>query len=370
MHGQWQGTFLDGKTPTPQNVSIQMMQTGLEVRTGEGNVFFWPFSDIRQTQGSYTGEQIRLERDGEIPEALLISDPGFLIDLHRKVPGLNLRFHNPEQRKLRLKLTVLAGVGAVVLSVAIYRWGIPVLVSLVTPFVPVSWEAQLGKGVFEELAPEELRNTDPKLKEAIDKISSALLAPLKDQPYRFQITVMDNPTFNALAAPGGYIIVYRGLLEETKSADELAGVLAHEFQHVLKRHSTKAILHYASTGILIAALTGDATGAMAFGVDIARSFGMRQHNRQTEREADEAGMKMILEAGVDPSGMVSFFDSLQKKERSAPDFMKYFSTHPAAEDRVQYLKSLMGKPQKPFIALYQDREWEKIKNGFSKTANP
>jgi len=341
------------------------MQTGLEITGEEASAFLWPFSEIRQTQGSYQGEPVRLERGGEIAETLQISDLAFLTDLHQKVPGLTLRFHNPGQRKLRVKLTVLAGVGAVALSGALYLWGIPSLVSVVTPYVPVSWEAQLGKGVFEELAPEKMRSNDPNLKEAIDKISDTLLASLKNQPYSFRIAVVDNAAFNALAAPGGYIIVYRGLLEETQSAEELAGVLAHEFQHVLKRHATKAILHYASTGILIAALTGDATGAMAFGVDIARSFGMRQYSRQTEREADEAGMKMILEAGIDPSGMISFFDSLQKQENGAPNLMKYFSTHPEAADRAQYLKSLADKSQAPVVPLFQQGEWEKIKNGFS-----
>ena len=365
MVGQWQGTFLDGKTPIPQTVSIQIMQTGLELKSEDGRTFFWPFSEIRQTQGSYAGEQIRFERRGEIPETLLIPDPKFLIDLHQRVTGLTLRFHNPAQRKLRVKLTVLAGVGALALSGALYLWGIPLLVSVLTPIVPVSWETQLGKGVFEELAPEDVRNTNPKLKSAIDKISSALLSPLKNQPYSFQIAVVENKVFNAFAAPGGYVVVNRGLLEKTQSADELAGVLAHEFQHVLKRHSTKAILHYASTGILIAALTGDATGAMAFGVDIAQSFGMRQYSRQTEREADEAGMRMIIEAGIDPTGMISFFESLQKQEGGELDFMGYFSTHPMDEDRIQYLNALAGKAQKPLVTLFPDREWEKIKSSFS-----
>ncbi len=362
MQSLWAGTFFDGKTPTPHPVTIRLNPSGLEI-TVEGQAsFFWPISEIRQTQGFYEGEQIRLERGGELSEALQIPDSSFLLELHRRIPGLNLRFHNPARRKMRIRLTVYAGIGAVIFSISIYLWGLPAATAIVAPHIPVSWEKQLGKVFFNELAPREDRCTDPRLSQAINHISSTLLASYPNQPYTFEIAVVDKPVVNALAAPGGYIIVYRGLLKDTQTPEELVGVLAHEFQHVLKRHSTKALLHHASTGILIAAVTGDTTGAMAYGLEIASTMGMLQYSRKNEREADQGGMDMIQRAGINPEGMIAFFESLQEKELESTDFLKYLSTHPPTEDRIQNLRSLAGLLKNNYINLFSQEEWKKIKN--------
>jgi hypothetical protein len=128
------------------------------------------------------------------------------------------------------------------------------------------------------------------------------------------VIVANNPTVNALATPGGSIVVFRGLLERTENAEELAGVLAHEIQHVMHRHSTKAILRQASAGVLMAALVGDVSAVVAFGLQSARTLGDLRYSRQAELEADRDGARMLHAAAVDPAGMVSFFQAMQREE--------------------------------------------------------
>jgi len=360
MKTEWQGYYLDGKSASRQPAAIHLMKSGLEVVTESRVTLWWPYHEIRQTQGFYAGEQVRLERGTDIPEVIVVPDSAFLTDLHRFVPGLAMRFHNPRHRRMRLKLTVLAGIAAVCTVTALYFWGIPTMAALVAPHVPVSWEEHLGRGVVEYLAPQELQCTDPDRMRMINEMVTTLTTPLSKQPYTIRVSVVNNPMVNAFAAPGGYIVIFRGLLENTKTPEEMAGVLAHELQHILQRHATQAFLHDASTGILLAALAGDASGAMAYGLETARTVGMLSYSRQKEDEADTEGMRMLLTAGIDPAGMIAFFKMLQKENPETPNFMKYLSTHPSTLDRIEKLRSMAGQSRQKYTKLFPDYDWSDI----------
>ena len=135
------------------------------------------------------------------------------------------------------------------------------------------------------------------LREIVDTLS----ASLPEQPYKFQIIVMDTPEVNAFAAPGGSIVVFRGLLEKVQTAEELAGILAHEMQHILHRHSTRMLLEHVSLGLLLGVIMGDANSAMKIGKEGAGLLGALHYGRQFEEQADAEGMRLILAAGIDPA---------------------------------------------------------------------
>jgi len=357
----WEGHYLDGRTAARQRVTIRLMRQGLQVTTENGVTFFWRYRDIRQTQGFYAGEQVRLEKGQEIPEVLLISETAFLSDMRRLAPELTTHFHDPARRRLRVALTLLAALAAVGISAALYLWGIPAVASLVASHVPVSWEERLGQAVVEHLAPPRKRCADPSRAQVIDKISATLTAHLLNNPYRFRVIVVNDPMVNALAAPGGYILVFRGLLERTRSPEELAGVLAHEFQHVLKRHATRALLQNVSSGLLVAALTGDASGVMAFGLESAQTLGALRYSRQNEEEADAEGMRMLIQAGVDPAGIIAFFEVLQRGDSKGAALFQYLSTHPQTKERVERLKSLAAQSHVRPVKLLPDYDWRDIR---------
>ena len=177
------------------------------------------------------------------------------------------------------------------------------------------------------------------------------------------MTVSDEPIVNAFALPGGNIVVFRGLLEETARPEELAGVLAHEMQHVLKRHTTHRLIQESSTGLLISALSGDFTGSMAFGVKSAGTLALMQYDREEEAEADREGMKMILAAGIDPQGMIDFFVKLKDKGKM-PRFLKYVSNHPATEDRIAKLREMVAaQPLPKTEKLLPETDWPQLVKG-------
>ncbi len=370
MRTEWEGHYLDGRTAARQPVTIRLMRQGLQVTRENGVSFFWRYRDIHQTQGSYAGEQVRLEKGQEIPEVLLISDAAFLSDVHRMAPELITHFHDPARRRMRAVLTLLAALGAVAASAPLYLWGIPAVAAVVASRVPVSWEERLGQSVVEHLAPPTKRCTDPNRVRMIDEIIATLTAPLSNNPYALRVMVVNDPIVNALATPGGYILVFRGLLERTRSPEELAGVLAHEFQHVLHRHATRARLQTVSGGLLVAALTGDASGVMGFGLESARTLGALRYSRQNEEEADAEGMRMLIRAGIDPGGMIAFFEVLGRGDGKEAVPFQYLSTHPQTEERVERLKLLAAQSQVKPVKLLPEYDWRDIRKICQKLGPP
>ncbi len=337
----WEGVYLDGRTATRHPAAINPKPDGLQVITQGGMSLWWPYDEIRQTQGTYAGEQVRLERGGDCPELIVISDPGFLTALHELAPGFTLHFHNPAERSRRVKLTFLAALASLGLGVFLYRFGLPLLAVLITHLIPISWDQQLGNAVIEQLAPPQERCTDPDLLRVLDNMTSQLTATQAENPYDFHVIVIDAPMVNAFAVPGGYVVFFRGLLQQTRTPDELAGVLAHEVQHILQRHTTRTIVQEASTGVLVAALFGDPSAVAAFGLNAARLLGRLGYSRRHEEEADTEGMRMILAAGIEPAGMINFFRQLLEQGHDPSDFGAYWTTHPPTQERIERLTRLV-----------------------------
>ncbi len=360
MRTDWPASYLDGQTAIRHPATIRLMREGLEVTTAGGWARFWPYREIRQTQGFYEGEEIRLERGGELAEALLISDIAFLISLHELAPQLGARFHDPARRARRVRLTILAALGVVALTVACYLWGIPALAAVAAARVPVSWEQSVGQSAMSYLAPPGKRCEDPRLLEAVEQIVARLTAATPRSAYSIRVVVANVPVFNAVAVPGGHIVVFRGLLERTRSPEELAGVLAHELQHVLHRHATRAVIQEVSTGLLVSALTGDLTGPLAYGLQTANTLGRLRYSRRAEEEADRDGMKMLLAARIDPAGMIDFFQSMLTKEGQVPAALRYLSTHPGTADRIARLKAMTARAGERPVKLLPDVDWAEI----------
>ena len=361
MQREWQGHYLDGQSAVRQKAKIHLLETGLQIFLETGQTLSWPYKEIRQTQGFYAGEQIRLERGGETPEALLVLDETFLISLHRFAPKLTKHLHDPLWRRRRFPFLLGATVGVVGIIIALYFWGIPALAAIAASRVPVAWEERLGEAVIEHLAPPKTRCEDPLRSSAIEAILTTLIAALPQSPYKFKVIVVDNATVNALAAPGGGIVIFRGLLEQTQTPEELAGVLAHEIEHIVQHHSTRALFEHASTGLLMAAVAGDISGLAAFGLETARTLGALRYSRRSEEEADAEGMRLLLVSGLDPAGMIAFFETMRKKDIETPAFPSYLSTHPGSEERIEKLRVIAQDQRRKPMRLLPSYDWEETK---------
>ena len=357
MRTDWQGSYLDGRTAARQAATVRLMREGLEITTAAGGTRLWPYRELRQTQGAYAGEEVRLERGGELPETLLVSDAAFLQSLHEAAPHVGARFHDPRRRAARRRWTIVAAGGVVVATAAIYLWGIPLLAGLVTPYVPVAWEEALGRSAMTYLAPPQQRCGDPALGAAMDAVVARLLSAGPPSPYTMRVYVVNRPVVNALAAPGGHVVIFHGLLERTGTPEELAGVMAHELQHVLRRHTTRAVIQDVGTGLLLMALTGDVTGPLAYGLQTARALGELRYSRRNEEDADVEGMRMLLAARVDPAGLITFFEKMEKEEGAQPKALTYLSSHPMPAERIARLRPSAAAGKGPSEPVLPGEDW-------------
>jgi len=167
-----------------------------------------------------------------------------------------------------------------------------------------------------------------------------------DLPWRFG--VMDSDSVNAFAAPGGYVFITRGLLLRMRNEAELAGVLAHEIAHVLKRHHLVAIQKNAKTGL--------ATDLMSMAVDNSSSqYGewkkkalsastelyARGLDKGDEFEADRLGVVIAARAGYDPYGLPSVLQALDGINPQDSNLALMFKTHPSSRQRLDLLDVAM-----------------------------
>ena len=353
----WRARYFDGHTAASREVSLELLSSGLRVVAEDGSSNWWPYHRVRQTHGFHAGEQVCLVfGKAETPASVVVDDPAFMTALRAAAPDFRSRFHDPRRRWARRCLLLMGAIAAAAATVVVvYFRVIPVLVDGLVSRVPVSWEERLGEAVAEQLAPMGTRCGDS---EILDRVLATLTRSLASNPYTFRLIVADDVAVNAFAAPGGYVVVFRGLLERTASPEELAGVLAHEVQHVLLRHGTKALLRDASTQVLIAVLAGDFE-EMGSVLKAAGTLGGLRYRRRDEEEADREGMRLIQRSRIDPGGMIEFLARLESESRDQiPAEFSYLSTHPLERDRIAALERLAAEVPYAPEALDVGVPWE------------
>lgn len=360
MKNQWPGHYLDGNMAERQIVTVTLSPTHISIARERGEAILWALDEVKQTQGFYENEPVRIERGDDRIEALIVEDPSFIETLHRISPSSSGRFGGPSTRGRKAAYLPLMLAGAVLLVYLAFTKGVPLFVGMAAEKVPPSWEAKLGKSVEDQFMLVMKKCEAPQVDEALDGIVKRLIPVEKDQPYTFKLNVVRNKDVNALAAPGGYIFIFSGLLEKTESPEELAGVVAHEMQHVLKKHATRKIINDMSTGILISLMFGGSENLGRAAVGAANTLNNLSYSRELEEEADRLGMEQIQKAGIDPAGMIRFFEKLEKEGPSTLKPLRYISTHPLTGERIVNLQRLSSEGHSPKKPLHPDVSWKEI----------
>ncbi len=361
MAPAWTAHYLDGRSATRHRVTIQVTPQALQIVTPGGEVKSWPYDQIRQTQGIYAGEPVRLEFGGDHPETVVVSSSSLLQHIHQVAPSLARHIHNPIWRKARVRWTLAASMTVVVLMATLYRWGIPGFAATVTPYVPVAWEESLGQQVVDHLAPKDQQCLDEERLAKLSRIVQKLTNTVPTSPYRIRLYIVDDPSINAFAAPGGHVLLLRGLLERTESPEQLAGVLAHELQHVYHRHTTRAILEQTAGTFLLTAVSGDFSGGLAWGLEGARTVGALHYSRSHETEADVEGLKMMQAAGLDPNGMIAFYGIMQRETKDAAGSLAFLDSHPEMAQRIVTLLTMAGPASEEASSLFSRDDWKDIR---------
>ncbi|WP_026870778.1 M48 family metallopeptidase [Inquilinus limosus] len=342
--GPWSGRYSDGRTARITPVRATVAADRLVIAGEDGTILAeWPLGSLDLAGRAAAPVRLRSEEGGDA--RLTLDDPAAL-------PGLRAagaRLGGPEAGSGRTILFWTLGLAAVIGAVLLL---LPQLSASIATLVPIEDEASLGDTVADSIEAM-LRHPDAcngaEGRAAVDALARRLLAG-QQSPYRFRVEVLDSDVPNALAAPGGRILVFRGLIDRMEDPDEFAGVLAHEMGHVLHRHGLQGIIRQQGLSIL-AMLTG--------GSDLSRlgqagsELVALSYSRSFEREADETALRLLAGAGLRRDGLSTLFHRLAEDAGGGPAFL---ATHPPLEERA-----LLDTPDTAGASAMSDAEWRAVR---------
>lgn len=360
-------TYFDGKTSKPYDVEVVAKRGGLVINSRDE---WQPFSHFYDS--------------AEITVQSLTSADHLMLKLRNEFPSPSLQWEGPEamqfanehlRNKNKIKhaeflitrgkplRVVLVSMLVLVATVCAYIFYVsPWVGDQAVRMIPPSVEEKAGNVMFNNMRPFIRR----------DSAKTVLINEFYDvcgftSEYDVDITYSSSSMVNAFAVPGGKIVVFDGIVDETQNWEELAALLGHELAHVNQRHSFKMLSRSFSSYFFISVLTGDVAGTSAVILDNASQIHNMANSRGFEKEADVTGLDYLQELQIDPQGMVNLFKRLET-ELELGDFidgLEYLSTHPLTENRIDYLQELIDTQERfdyEGVQIERAKEiWEQLK---------
>jgi Zn-dependent protease with chaperone function len=344
----------DGESAVRRTVEIVTVGNGFLLSEMERR--FGPFqsADLR-----YIGEQNGAQVYG------LDGRDGWRLGLSGPIPA-ELAAILPAKEKYGRWIDRL-GLGRATIALALGSAAIVGVVMLapqwLAPLIPSSFETQLGEALVGDFGGRFCHT--PQGTKALKKLASALDPNTSD----LQVEVAKIDMVNAVALPGRKVVLFDGLLREAKSADEVAGVMAHEIGHVRERHVMQSLLRQLGLSLVLGGLQGNSADVLGGALSMS-------YSRGSENEADRHSIKALAKADISPIPTADFFRRLAAMEgddidaKDAKDgkavkegrsLSNYLSSHPQSRERkAAFEKSIVkGKAYKPVLT---ETEWRDLRS--------
>ena len=182
------------------------------------------------------------------------------------------------------------------------------------------------------------RIADGGLQNYIDGVGQRIARVGHKPHWEYHFVAVEHKMVNAIALPGGYIFVTKGILKELQTEAQLAALLSHEIAHVVARDTSAAMSRATAINLLLQAALSDTTSQGAvIAANLTRLILDLQYSRKQERAADLGGMDYMVAAGYNPNGAVELQQMLHEQSKIRP--VEFLSTHPSPENRLVYLKA-------------------------------
>jgi predicted Zn-dependent protease len=207
-------------------------------------------------------------------------------------------------------------------------------------------EIALGRDLAARLLGAAPLVADEPLQRYVNRVGRWLASQTERPDLPWEFGVLDAPQLNAFAVPGGTIFVTRGLIARMQSEAQLAGVLAHEISHVLRKHHLKAIQKNARAALAGEALSLALKDSRSQAREKLLSFGTELYSRgldkSDELEADRLGVVIAARAGYDAYGLPTVLQTLEAMNPQDSGLALMFKTHPAPAERLAALEQLQA----------------------------
>lgn len=344
MTATYSAWHYDGKSAVRRSVEIQAIAGSFFLLETERRHGPFAFADL-----SYVGEKNGADVYG------LDDIDGWRLGITGNVPA-DLAAKLPPKRKYGGWIDRF-GIGPATAGFALVSAAVVAVVLLtpqwLAPLIPASVEKSMGDALVGDFGGRFCHTKAGSA--ALEKLVRSIDA----NPEELQVEVAKIDMLNAVALPGGKVILFDGLIKQAKSADEVAGVLAHEIGHVRERHVMQSLLRQMGLAVVLGGLDGTGGSMLSGALSVS-------YTRGSEREADAYSMKALSGAAISPIATADFFDRLAKLSGEAEGNKKmtamtgYISSHPLSAERKKAFQNsiVKGKNYKPALT---PTEWMELK---------
>lgn len=330
-------------TGAPCHVSISTagLTVRFEDRVTDRDETAVPYRALTVSAGGLNHDQLVVKwGTGSDVRTVYLKDPAIIRafraaappELTRDLEETAAKVRQARSRQRTIWGVVLGAVGAL----ALFLWlGSDLLVEFAVSRIPVEWEQKLGEATYRDFLVQQTVIKEGPAVAAVNDIVQRLTEKIPDNPYKFEVSVVKSDVVNAFALPGGYVVVFTGLMKKAESGEEVAGVLSHELNHVLQRHGLERIVKQLGLVAVVTIVLGDQQGLAGLVKQLGVELLTLKFGRAQETEADVTGLQLLHRAKIDPSGMIRFFERLSEKDKERVEIL---STHPMSESRAARLK--------------------------------
>jgi Zn-dependent protease with chaperone function len=216
-------------------------------------------------------------------------------------------------------------------------------------------DVKMGQEYAQEIEKEHQVITDPALHAYVNRIGSRLVSAIEGEKFPFTFKVVNDPSINAFALPGGPMYVNTGLIAAADNEAQLAGVLGHEMGHVMLRHGTNQAskANLIQIPAIIAAGLLDKGGIVGtltqLGIGLGVNSVLMKFSRTAENDADLFGARLVHKAGYNPVELARFFEKLEAEGGRLGKIQEFFASHPNPGNRIKNIQTDMRfYPQKSY----------------------
>ena len=215
--------------------------------------------------------------------------------------------------------------------------------------VSTQQEVQLGQQEAQQVNAQLPMVQDAVINSYVNSLGNRIAKTTSRADLNWQFQVVNSDVVNAFALPGGFIYINCGVLARATNMSEVAGVIGHEIEHVVRRHSVKQMekAQGADVGVgILCALTGVCQSGIAqAAINVGGTAVFAKFSRTDEVQADEGGFNNVIRAGISPRGMYTFFQKLlaEQQQSGGGNAAAWFADHPGTKDRIADIQRMLNQ---------------------------
>jgi len=338
------GEYFDGQSSACKQVVLRLQQDCLLIY-GEQLELQIPYPELRLSDAlGSPSRSIYLPDHGKCD----IRNAAFAAALQKRL-GRGGFFSQVHRFENSLRLAAVALLLTAVVVWGFIRFAIPVLAERMAFAIPPAAEVTMGKETLEFLDNSFFSETGlPESRQLeAEQLFNRVVSGMQQDQRDYRLLFRDSAAFgaNALALPGGTVVVTDDFMALVERDEELVAVLAHEIGHIRNRHALRKVIQNSTAGLLVASLTGDILSSSSIAAALPTMLVDAKYSRDMEREADDAAVEFMQQQEIPLHHFADILLTLQESiaaqgnGRQGHSALRYLSTHPATQERIERLRT-------------------------------